>query len=131
MDKKLVILILLFFLILGTFSISVFTTNRARRARADNPPPPSQSKSFVLAYSNGTECIVNPVVRGDDENGIVGITVEVTSTFGTVSPVSSTTNESGISENTVTSSTQGIGQITAIVNGSMQISTQVSCEFSP
>lgn len=124
------VLVLVFFLVLGTFTAFVFNREALRRTQATNPEPPTQSASFVLAHSDGTTCTVNPVVRDSQERAVADAEVCVTSTLGTVNPSCAPTNEAGVSEHIVTSDTAGAGQISAEVTGQFRMTTQVTCTFN-
>jgi uncharacterized protein (UPF0333 family) len=128
MDRKLSFLVLVFFLVLGTFA-TVLLRREARQTRAASQTPEAV-QSFMIVSSQGLECTVNVVVRDGSQKGVPNKEVCVTSTLGSVAPTCATTNESGIAEVIVTSSTAGSGQISAQVTNHFQIPTQVSCQFT-
>lgn len=128
MDRKLSFLVLVFFLVLGTFATFLFQ-REARQTRAASQVPEAQ-ESFIIVSTQGLECTVNVIVRDSEQKGVPSKEVCITSTLGSVSPQCTTTNESGIAEAVVTSSTPGSGQISAEVTGLFTIPTQVSCQFT-
>ncbi|OGK28713.1 hypothetical protein A3D06_01410 [Candidatus Roizmanbacteria bacterium RIFCSPHIGHO2_02_FULL_40_9] len=128
MDKKLVFLVLLFFLILGGFSVQLLYQTRLRQVRATSKTP-SQQESILLAYSDGKKCTINPVVRAEDQTGVPNIQVCVTASMGDLSSPCGQTDDSGIINFTLTSNQPGVADIVARVNNSFDIPTKVTCEF--
>ncbi len=128
MDKKLSFLVLVFFLVLGTFATVLFQ-KEARQTRAASQVPDAV-QSFIIVSTKGNECTVNAVVRDHEQKGVANKEVCFTASVGNPSSPCAITNESGIAEITVTSTTPGSGQISAQVTNHFQIPTQVSCQFS-
>ncbi len=129
MDKKLSFLVLVFFLVLGTFA-TVLIGRDAQQTRASSQTP-DMASSFLIVSGTGGECTVNAVVRDASQKGVPNKEVCMTSSVGIVAPACATTNESGIAEVKITSVTAGTGQVTAEVTGHFSIPTKVSCQFNP
>lgn len=129
MDKKLSFLVLIFFLVLGTFA-TVLLQRDARQTRAANQTPDA-SLSFLIVSVKGGECTVNAIVRDSAQKGVPNKEVCVTSSVGTVNPPCAMTDESGIAEVKIISSAAGSGQVEANVTNYFKIPTQVSCQFNP
>ncbi|KXK11948.1 MAG: Bacterial Ig-like domain (group 1) [Microgenomates bacterium OLB23] len=128
MDKKLSFLVLVFFLVLGTFAS--FVLQRETRLTRAASQVPEALQSFMIVSAKGLECTINVIVRDSAQKGVPSKEVCVTSTFGSVSPSCTTTNESGIAEVTITAPSAGTGNISANVTGLFDIPTQVSCLFT-
>ncbi|MBP9815911.1 Ig-like domain-containing protein [Candidatus Woesebacteria bacterium] len=127
MDKKLSFLVLIFFLVLGAFATVLFQ-KETRLTRAASQVPDA-IQSFIIVSTKDNECTVNAVVRDQEQKGVPNKEVCFTATVGTPSAPCALTNESGIAEIVVTSTTPGSGQISAQVTDHFQIPTQVSCLF--
>ena len=129
MDRKLLTLVLAFFVVLGAFAVVLLDRN-AQLTRAASQTP-SSGMSFLIVSAQQGECSVSAVVRDSAQKGVPNREVCVTSTLGSVSTPCQITDESGIAQFKVISATAGAGQITAQVTNQFQISTQVSCQFTP
>ncbi|OGK14887.1 hypothetical protein A3H80_03590 [Candidatus Roizmanbacteria bacterium RIFCSPLOWO2_02_FULL_37_19] len=134
MDRKLLLLVLVFFLVLGSFTSYVFYRTSLRQIQAENATTPCQSTSFLLAFPNelpvGVRATLNAVVRSCDETTIPGAQVCLTTSLGTIEPECAQTNESGISDHVITSDVQGLAEIRGRVNNSMDIPTPISVQFA-
>lgn len=131
MDKKLLTLVLVFFLVLGTFATSLYYEQSSTlRARATQKCQPVAEKSFAVSFPKivpaGSSCEVNVFARCEDESGVTGATVAIAVTNGTAQTTQSTTDENGNASFTVTP--QGLANITAVINGSIQVPTAITCE---
>lgn len=130
MDNKFMFLVLVFFLVFGTFATAMFfDQSPTLRARASNKCAPVVSKSFTTSFPKtvqpGQSCEVNVFVRCEDESAVTGATVKLDVTNGTVDSPESLSDEGGRATFTVTP--QGLSQITATVNGSLKLTTPVTC----
>lgn len=125
MDKKLVVLFLLFFLAFGVFtSILVFNKPLTQLARAKEDLTPSAEKSKMLAYplysiaANGKAVsVINVFVNSITEKPLANKVVGLTTTVGTVSATSATTDTNGKAEFRLSSTTPGIAKVEATVEG--------------
>lgn len=133
MDRKLLLLVLVFFLVMGSFTSYVFFRTSQREISAANKGEPCQEKSFLLVSPNqvkvGEKATINAVVRTCDETTLPEAQVCLISTLGNVEPACAPTNESGISDHALTSDVEGIAQISARINNTIDITTPVSVQF--
>lgn len=130
MDNKLLFLVFVFFLVFGTFATAVFfDQSPALRARASNKCAPVVSKSFATSFPKdvkpGESCEVNVFVRCEDESAVTGATVKLNVTNGSSDNPEGLTDENGRAVFTVTP--QGLAQISATINGSLQLSDTITC----
>jgi hypothetical protein len=133
MDKKLVVLALMFFLVLGAFSTALFFDQGSlKQTRATQKCEADVSKSFLVSLPKdvpaGGSCEVDAFVRCSDETSVVGAEVTLSVTNGTASPASVVTDESGKATFSVTGA--GLAQITALVNNSLPLTQTVTCNFA-
>ncbi len=132
MDRKFLFLVLVFFLVFGTFGAALIIDQNPqnRLIRATQQCEPSAGKSFLTSFpktvSAGEACEINAFVRCDDESSITGAEVSITVTNGTARTTTSLTDESGRAVFTVDPT--GLAEITATVNGSLLIPNTVTCE---
>lgn len=133
MDKKLVVLALMFFLVLGAFSTALFFDQGSlKQTRATQKCEADVSKSFLVSLPKdvpaGGACEVDAFVRCADESSVVGANVTLSVVNGTASPAQVTTDESGKATFSVVGT--GLAQISASVNGGMQLPQTVTCNFA-
>lgn len=136
MDKKLVVLLLLFFLSFGIFaSVVVFNKPLTQLARAKEDVIPSPDKSKILAYplysipANGkAESVITVFVNSISDKPLANKTVNVTSSLGTVSPTSAVTNALGKVEFHLTSAEKGKAQADVTVENVKLQSVSVKFE---
>ncbi len=131
MDKKFTTLVLVFFLVLGTFATSLYFEQTATlRARATQKCSPVAEKSFAVSFpkvvAKGESCEVNVFARCEDESGVPGAVVSIAVSGGTAQTTQNTTDENGNASFTVTP--EGLASITATINNSIQVPTQITCE---
>ncbi len=136
MDKKLVVLLLLFFLSFGIFaSVVVFNKPLTRLARAKEDAIPSADKSKILAYplysipANGkAESVISIFVNSVSDKPLANKTVNVASSLGTPSPVSATTDALGKVQFHLTSAEAGIAKVDVTVENVKLRSVSVKFE---
>lgn len=133
MDKKLVVLALMFFLVVGAFSTALFFDQGSlKQTRATQKCAPDIAKSFLVSLPKdvppGGSCEVDAFVRCSDESSVTGADVTLSVTNGTASPANVPTDESGKATFTIVGA--GLAQITATVNNSMQLTQTVTCNFA-
>ena len=132
MDKKLVVLALMFFLVLGAFSTALFFDQGSlKQTRATQKCAADVSKSFLVSLHKdvpaGGSCEVDAFVRCADSSSVTGTNVTLSVSNGKASPSSATTDESGKATFSVVGT--GLTQITATVNNTMTLSQTVTCNF--
>lgn len=120
MNKTMIALMLVFFLAVLGFGIRVvFNTQfRAARASAIIPAtcdivPASVNKKCLPTEQNGCVVPVAAVVQSATGEAVGGAMVKLTSSLGEVSPMTQSTDASGVANFTLTSTTAGI----AVING--------------
>lgn len=133
MDRKLLVLVLVFFLVLGVFSVSVFYTGSQRQIRASKRVvDKSQSLCFggPLNLKVGEKADLTCVARDSEQKPVTDAECCFTSTSGVISPSCGKSDSSGIARASVTQATAGLNEITCTVNGTMQVGT-ISLQFTP
>lgn len=136
MDKKLVVMLLLFFLAFGLFaSVLIFNKPLTQLARAKEELVPSAEKSKILAYplysisANGnSESSVSVFINSLTEKPLSGKLVTLTSTLGKVSPQSATTDNNGKAVFQVSSDAPGVAELEATVEN-IKLQQKVSVKF--
>ncbi len=131
MDNKFVALVLVFFLVFGTFAAAmVYDQSATLRARATQKCAPVAEKSFAVSFPKtvpqGASCEVNVFARCADETGVTGADVSITVVNGTAEQTTSKTDENGGAVFTVKPT--GLAQISAVINGTVNVPTAITCE---
>src|SRR3989344_1891185 len=131
MGRKFVVLVLVFFLVLGAFSTAVFyDQGKITRARASSQCEPVAEKSFLVSLPkevpSGGSCEVNVFARCADESAAVGKQVTLGLSNGTTRPEQALTDESGKAAFAVTG--QSLVSISAQV-GNLILPQTVTCNF--
>lgn len=131
MDNKFVALVLVFFLVFGTFATAMFyDQSTVLRARATQKCDPVAEKSFAVSFPKtvpvGASCEVNVFARCADESGVTGADVSISVQNGTTEQAQTKTDENGGAVFTVKPT--GLAQITAVINGNISVPTVVTCE---
>lgn len=136
MDRKFLILVLIFFLLLSSFAIAVFFDSRVQQAQANVSGPVDSSQSLIILGS--TQCAVNQPCefnvfsRNADGRAVGGVPVCPSVTLGTISPACgplTVSNELGQTTFSITSATPGIGVISATVDSTVSIGQTATIEF--
>ncbi len=133
MDRKLLVLVLVFFLVLGGFSVSVFYTGSQRQIRATKRPvDTAQSLCFggPLNLKVGEKADLTCVARDAEQKPVAEAECCFTSSSGVISPGCGRTDENGIARASVTQATGGLNEITCTVNGTLQVGT-ISLQYTP
>lgn len=133
MDRKLALLVLVFFLAFGTFvSTVVYNSPGAQFIRARNPQQLSTSNSLAFAVPPSTSapgsCDVSIVVNDVENKAIPEAQVCVSSSLGTVAPGCTQTDKNGIAVFQIAAQTAGLAQISATIN-TTPLGKSVTCEF--
>ena len=119
MDKKLVVLLLLFFLSFGIFaSVVVFNKPLTQLARAKEDVIPAADKSKILAFplysipANGkAESLITVFVNSVSDKPLANKTVSAASSLGKLSSSFAVTNAMGKAEFHLTSSEPGTAKV--------------------
>lgn len=121
MDNKLVVLVLVFFLAIGAFSLTLFTSSSARQIKAANRVPvQAQSLCFAspLSIKQGTNATVTCVARDKDTNAVAGARCCFAATSGTLAQECGQTDSNGIFQTLLTATSDS--SVTCTLNGALQ-----------
>lgn len=136
MDKKLAGLISLFFLAFFVFiSILVFGKPLSRFTRATEDTQPSASKTLIFAWplttaTAGTGVVkVDVFVRSESGKPIENREVFAKTTLGSLDPTVGTSDKNGKTSFSLKSPTQGIAEVSAVIDNSIQITQTVTVKF--
>ncbi len=136
MDKKLTILMLIFFLSFGLFtSIVVFNKPLSRLTRAKEEFLPSPDTSLVFVWplntkaGNQSSVMINVFVRNNNNLPLSNKKVSVNTTLGRINEIQSTTDKSGKATFNLISDSPGLAEITATIDNQFQIKQKVSVKF--
>lgn len=137
MDRKFVVLMMLFFVVFGVFvTTMLFSKNLRGFARASTTTDPSSQASLIFAWpltaKVGDKVDVNIFVRNANNSPLDKKLVRVVTNLGLINGAQESTAESdktGKVSFVLSSETQGIARITAFVNGNTQLSQEVTIKF--
>ena len=127
MDKKLLILVGIFFVTFGTFVSIVFTRSQTQPAliKAQQAQNINVEKSLIFAVPKGNGCEISVVINDNDSKPVKDVSVCIESDPSTFTPICKNTDESGISTMSLLNISSRL-TISAKANGSLLPST-VSC----
>lgn len=136
MDKKLFLLISLFFLSFLIFtSILVFNKPLTQLARAKEDLTPSIDKSKILAYplysiaANGqAESLISVFINSASEKPLANKVVSLNTSLGELTPQSAATDANGKAVFRIRSTSPGVANIEASVD-SLKLRQTVSVKF--
>jgi len=133
MDKKLIRLIFLFFLVFSLFiTVVIFNEPLSQITRAKEDSLPSTEKSLIFAWpldSNvNNQVTVSVFVRNNKGVPLANKNVILQSTLGEVSPKFTSTDANGKASFNLVSINPGISELSAIVEGS-SLKQKVSIKF--
>ena len=135
MDKKLLILAIIFFLAFSiNLSLIVFESpiNRAIKAKEEQAVSTKNSMVFTWPYQvladGKANAIISVFVKSDDGSPIVNKQVTLRTNFGNLVNTTAMTNNTGKAEFSITSDTEGVAQIEALVDNN-KLDTSVSVKF--
>src|SRR3990167_3537429 len=99
MDKKLLILVGIFFITFGTFVSIVFTRSQTQPAliKAQQAQNIDVAKSLIFAVPTNQGCEVSVVINDNDAKPVKDVSVCIASDPSTFNPICKNTDESGIS----------------------------------
>lgn len=136
MDKKLLSLFFLFFLVFATFTASViFEEPLTQFTRAKEELTPSATNSLLLAWplkipaDGKTTATINVFVRSNTDRPITNKTVSIVTTLGELKNTTAVTDGKGKAEFLIASPISGTADIEAIVDNSVKLSQKISVKF--
>lgn len=137
MDKKFVILMVIFFLVFGVFVTStLFNKQIGNFARAATESDPSSQTSLIFAWpltaKVGEKVDVNVFIRNANNSPLDKKSVRLVTSLGTINGATESTAQSdktGKVNFVLTSDTPGIAELTVFVNNNIQLSQKVSVKF--
>ena len=135
MDKKLLLLLLVFLLVFAAFTGSLFLARQERTVRASKRVPVQTTSlclSSALSARIGESAQITCVARDAETQAVSGAQCcfLVTSGNGRVSQNCLPTDNSGMAKTALTSSAQGVTQVGCQINGSISAGS-VSVAFNP
>jgi len=136
MDKKLIGLVIVFFLAFGLFiSILVFQQPITKLTKAKEEFSPSLTKSLIFAWplslpaDGKSESTINVFVRNEKEEPINNKRVTLTTTLGTIKESQPISDKQGKTEFKIISETEGKAELKAVIDNSIEIAQKVSVQF--
>lgn len=137
MDKKFVALMILFFIVFGVFiSSTLFSKQIASFARASAETEPSSKTSLIFAWplttKTDSKVDVNVFIRNANNLPLEKKPVRLTTTLGLINGAQESiveTDKTGKSSFVLTTKTAGLAEITAFVNGNIELSQKISVKF--
>lgn len=136
MDKKLIALMLVFFLAFILFtSIVIFNKPLSRLTRAKEEFLPSPENSLIFAWpltakaDGKTMVLINIFVRNNNNIPLPNKKVSVISTLGNINEIQATTDKAGKASFNLTSHTVGLAEISAIINNQIKLNQTISVKF--
>lgn len=136
MDKKLLILMNLFFLLFIVFIGFVFFSKPLfRLIRAKEEYLPSPKTSLMLAYpltvkADGQSASqINVFIRSSTGIPVSNRTVVMKTNFGSIAPSTGTTDSKGQVNFKIISSTEGIANVEALIDGASPLDQKISILF--
>lgn len=137
MDKKFIGLMLLFFVVFGVFVTStLFNEQIGKFAKASTETSPSSQTSLIFAWpltaKVGDKVDINVFVRSANNSPLDKKQVKLTTNLGLIYGSQESTGESdktGKVSFVLSSETQGVAELTAFVNGNIQLSQKVTVKF--
>lgn len=137
MDKKFLVLMLVFFLVFGVFvTTTLFNKQISNFARASTETDPSSQTSLIFAWpltaKVGNKVDVNVFVRSANNSPLDKKQVKLVTDLGLINGAQESVAESdktGRVNFVLSSDTIGIAELTAFVNGNTQLSQKVTVKF--
>lgn len=136
MDKKLVGLLTIFFLLFGLFTtVLIFERPLIRFTKAKDELIPSPEKSIVFAWplklsaDGRSTSQITVFVRNRDGGALSNKKVTISTNLGLLNSPSAVTNKNGKVEFTLSSTSAGVAEISASVDDSTQLTQKVSIKF--
>jgi hypothetical protein len=136
MDKKFVLLMIVFFLVFGVFITSTLLNKQiANITRASTETYPSSQTSLIFAWPLDVSLAerktseVNIVVRNGNNNNLGNQTVKLETDFGTLDQSEKITDKSGKVNFILTSNVEGTANLSATINNTIPLSQKISVKF--
>ncbi len=136
MDKKLLGLVLAFFVTFTLFTVAViFQRPLTQAIRATEENSPSGANSLIFAWpltekaDGRTQVEVNVFVRSNSNKPVPKKTVSVSSSLGNVQPAEAVSDQAGKTSFMVTSTTPGIAQLSAVIDKNISLQKPLSIKF--
>lgn len=136
MDKKLLGLVVVFFVIFILFTTAIIfqkPLTQAIRATEENTPSGASSLIFAWPLSEKADGVsqvkIDVFVRSKSNRLISKKTVKITTTLGNIQPVSSVSDDVGKTTFIITSSTPGVAELSAIIDNSITLQKTLSIKF--
>ena len=136
MDKKLLGLVLAFFVTFILFTVAVvFQRPLTQAIRATEENNPSGVNSLIFAWpltekADGTTPVeINVFVRSNSNKPVSKKTVSVSSSLGNVQPAERVSDQAGKTSFVITSTTPGIAQLSAIIDNNIPLQKSLSIKF--
>ena len=137
MDKKFVLLMIVFFLVFGVFiTNTLFNKQLTKFTRASGDIDPSSQASLIFAWpltaKIGDKVEVNVFIRNANNSPLDKKQVKLVTNLGLINGAQESTSESnktGKVSFTLSSDTTGIAELTAFVNNNIQLIQKVSVKF--
>lgn len=127
---------LIFFLAFGLFfTLIVFNGQITNFARAKEESIPSSETSLIFAWpltaaaDGKTPVEINVFIRNANNLPLSNKKVDLTTTLGAFSQSSGTTDKSGKASFSMTSTSTGLADITAQVDGQVQLKQKITVKF--
>lgn len=131
MDRRLLVLVLLFFLIAGAFSTSIFYQVSNREIRASRREPSASQSLCIgapLTQQVGQPVSVSCTVRDEQQNPVANVSCCFAVTGGTPAQNCVDTNDVGLGQTTIMATNPGIVSTDCTVNNTLPIGS-VSFQF--
>lgn len=136
MDKKLVGLMVLFFLTFGIFStLVVFNKPITQATRAKEDFAPSGSNSIIIVWplkvpaDGKSTALITIFVRSASDKPVSNKQVSLSSSLGKIKNINEMSDKEGKVEFQLSSSEKGIAEINAMIDESIEITQKVSVKF--
>ncbi|EKE14014.1 MAG: hypothetical protein ACD_12C00714G0002 [uncultured bacterium] len=137
MDKKFIALMVLFFVVFGVFiTATLFNNQIANFARASTETDPSPSTSLIFAWpliaKIGDKVDINVFIRNAKNLPLDKKPVRLVTNLGLINGAQESSSESdktGKVSFVLSSDTVGVAEITAFVNGNIEMSQKVTVKF--
>src|SRR3989339_1932571 len=136
MDKRFFNLMIVFFLAFGLFiTLTFFNKQISTFTRAKEESIPSSETSLIFAWpltapiDGSVPVVINIFVRNADNLPLSGKNVSLTTNLGNVAESMQASDKSGKVSFTLTSSTPGLAELNALVDGQIQLKQKVTVKF--
>lgn len=136
MDKKLTVLLFLFFLVFTFFiGSTIFEKQVARVIKATENTKPDPEKTIMFAYplivnaDGQSKSKIVIFVRNNKNSGLINKKVTLSTNLGQIIPLNSISDKTGKTEFLISSQTPGTATIEAVIDNDVKISSKLSILF--